>query len=117
MNQLKNPQRLDVYMADLPDVGGSIQNGYRPVIIIQNDIGNANSTTLIVVPLTSKQKRNMPTHVYIKSGGGLRKQSVALCEQIMTISKSWLCHYVSTIEDKETIDKLHQAIKVSLGME
>ena len=117
MNQLLSPKRLDVYMADLPDVGGSIQNGYRPVIVIQNDVGNANSTTVIVVPLTSKLKRNMPTHVYIKSGDGLKKQSVALCEQIMTISKSWLCHYVTRIEDTETIDKLHQAIKVSLGME
>ena len=115
MNHLHDPKRLDIYMADLPDVGGSIQHGYRPVIIILNDIGNANSTTVIAIPLTSKPKKNMPTHVYIRKG--LRKKSVALCEQIMTISKSWLCYYVATVEDGETVEKLNAAIKNSLQLE
>ena len=55
------PRRLDIYIADLPQIGGSIQYGRRPVLVIQNNVGNKHSPTIIIVPLTSKHKKRMPT--------------------------------------------------------
>ena len=80
---MRQINRGEVYFADLSPVVGSEQGGCRPVIVIQNDIGNRYSSSVIVIPLTKKIKKNkLPTHVEID---GLSRKLIALCEQIKTI--------------------------------
>ena len=85
-------KRGDIYYADLDPVVGSEQGGTRPVLIIQNDLGNRFSPTVIVLPLTSKMgKAPLPTHVpLLPPQGGVRKPSIILCEQVRTLEKSRL---------------------------
>ena len=82
-------KRGDIYMAELDPVVGSEQGGTRPVAIIQNDMGNLHSPTVIAVPLTgSTGKPALPTHVHIPRGeGGLWRESIVLCEQVRTLEK------------------------------
>jgi mRNA interferase MazF len=80
--------RGDIYYADLGEGCGSEQSGRRPVIIVQNNIGNRFAPTLIVVPVTSREKPAMPTHLPLNHVKGIRQGSVALVEQLMTIDKS-----------------------------
>lgn len=117
MDQIQSPRRMEIYMTNLPHNGGSIQYGYRPVLVIQNDIGNTNSSTTIVVALTSKPKRWLPTHVTISpSCSGLPRKSVALCEQIITVPQSALENKVGEIKDEEYIQKIHEALRISIGL-
>ena len=83
-------KRGDIYMAELDPVVGSEQGGTRPVAIIQNDMGNLHSPTVIAVPLTgSTGKPALPTHVHIPRGeGGLWRESIVLCEQVRTLEKT-----------------------------
>ena len=92
-------QRGDVYYADLRPVVGSEQGGVRPVLIIQNNIGNQNSPNIIAIPLTSAiKKMNMPCHVLIKSSRyGLRKGSVALCEGPERLSKEKIGFFIAKL--------------------
>ena len=84
-------KRGDIFYADLNPVIGSEQGGVRPVLITQNDVGNAHSPTVVTVPLTTKlQKSRMPTHVRIPKNGGLDADSLVLAEQIRTIDRSRL---------------------------
>ena len=88
---VRNHKQGDVFFADLGPAVGSEQGGIRPVVIMQNDVGNRHSYTVTVVPLTSKQKPNrMPTHTLIEvdENNGLKFDSLALGEQITTISIS-----------------------------
>lgn len=82
-------KRGDMFYADMPQGVGSEQSGYRPVIILQNDVGNKHSTTVIVAPLTSVShaKAKLPTHYTMKAESGLEKPSIVLLEQIHTIDK------------------------------
>ena len=110
-------RRFDLYYANLSPVIGSEQGGIRPVIIIQNDIGNYRSPTVIVSPLTAKgYKTPLPTHVLIPKKTGLKKYSFALLEQIKTIDKSRLLHYIGRVNDYETKNQINNAIAVSLGL-
>ena len=88
-------KRGDIYFADLDPVIGSEQGGTRPVLIIQNDLGNRFSPTVIILPLTSKMgKAPLRTHVPIlPPQGGVRKPSIILCEQVRTLEKSRLKGY------------------------
>ena len=107
-------KRGDVLIAELPHYPGSVQSGERPVIVVQNDKGNAFSGTLIVVPTTTVKKKFMSTHVSISKKDGFYKESIVLCEQILTIDKSVIkkkCQNVSS----ETMRKIDIAILVSLG--
>ena len=108
-------RRGDVYYADLRPVVGSEQGGIRPVLIIQNDIGNRHSPTVICAAITSKiNKAKMPTHVEIEAGQDeLVKDSVILLEQIRTIDKQRLKDYVCRV-DKELMRKVDEALCVSL---
>lgn len=110
------PRRFDIYMADLFDLGGSVQNGVRPVLIVQNNIGNYYSPTTIVVPITSSEKSSMPTHVDIDTDCGLWKQSTVLCEQITTIPSDALLERLGSVRNQEDIDKINLALKISLGI-
>lgn len=109
--------RGEIYMADLDPVVGSEQGGERPVLVIQNNLGNKHSPTVIVLAITSRfhKKRHLPTHVPIESGD-LSKNSIALAEQVRTIDKSRLIHYVGRAS-KETMDFVDNALKVSMGVQ
>lgn len=111
-----NVKRGEIYYADLSPVIGSEQAGIRPIVIVQNDIGNKFSPTIIGIAITSKQKAKLPTHIEIEgSKYGLDKDSVILAEQIRTLDKSRLKEKVGTIDDK-TMEKIQRAIEISFGM-
>lgn len=108
--------RGDVYYADLGKQIGSVQRGYRPVIIIQNNKGNLNGPTLVVVPVSTELKRmHMPVHVQLSSDSGLEEESMAMCEQITTINKSQIRSYVCTLPDDDLVN-INQALCISLGI-
>lgn len=110
-------KRGDIFYADLNPVVGSEQGGTRPVLVIQNDIGNQYSPTTIVAAITSQlDKAKLPTHVELaKDICGLEKNSVALLEQIRTIDKRRLQDKVSTL-DEPLMRKVDEALIISLGM-
>lgn len=108
-------KRGDVYYANLSPVVGSEQGGVRPVVVVQNDKGNKYSKTIIIAPISKKMsKPPIPTHV-IFSDASLTYVSMILCEQLRTIDKQRLGQWICTL-DKETVDKIDQAIKVSLNL-
>lgn len=111
-------KRGDIYYADLRPVMGSEQGGVRPVVVIQNDIGNHYSPTVIAAAITSRERKNkMPTHVPVfKEQPGLRKHSVVLLEQIRTIDRERLKDYIGQI-DAETMKYVDHAIAVSFGLD
>lgn len=110
-------KRGDIYYADLSPVIGSEQGGVRPVIIIQNDIGNKYSPTVIVSAITSQiNKAKLPTHVEISSEEyGLNKDSVVLLEQIRTLDKKRLKEKIGHMSD-EDMKKVDDALGISIGL-
>ena len=110
-------RRGEIYYADLSPVKGSEQGGIRPVLIIQNDIGNKFSPTVIVAAVTAKiQKAKLLTHVEVKSSKkGLNKNSVILLEQIRTIDKQRLTDRV-TVLDKKVMKEVDNSLKISLSL-
>ncbi|MCM1143933.1 MAG: type II toxin-antitoxin system PemK/MazF family toxin [Blautia sp.] len=110
-------KRGDIYYADLDrmeEARGSEQTGKRPVLVIQNDIGNFYAPTTIVAILTTKKKRNLPTHVTLRGFKGLERVSTVCLEQIKTIDKSRLENYRGNI-GREAMKEIEKAIAVSLG--
>lgn len=110
-------QRGQIYFIDMPPQQGNIQAGHRPVIVVQNNVGNCFSPTVIVCPITSKKKKELPTHLHIGASGGLYFDSTILCEQLQTIQKTELKYYVGIISDKNTLQELDKKIRISLGLE
>lgn len=110
-------KRGDVYFADLSPVVGSEQGGVRPVLIIQNDIGNRFSPTVIVAAITAQiQKAKLPTHVETDAKRyGFERDSVILLEQIRTIDKQRLTDKITHLDD-EMMDKVDEALQISLGL-
>lgn len=110
-------RRGDIFYADLSPVVGSEQGGVRPVLVIQNDIGNQYSPTTIVAAITSQiSKAKLPTHIEVKSEpNGLEKDSVILLEQIRTIDKSRLLEKVTSL-DGEIMKKVKKGLDISLGL-
>lgn len=107
--------RGEVYYADLSPVIGSEQGGVRPVLIVQNDIGNKHAPTTIIAPITSRfTKKPLPTHLPLLSCG-LAKDSIALCEQLRTIDKRRLREKVGEMDEKYKV-ALDKAISISLGL-
>ena len=111
-------KRGEIYYADLSPVLGSEQGGVRPVLIIQNDVGNKYSPTVIVCAVTSKiTKAKLPTHVEIHAGQyGLAKDSVILLEQIRTLDKRRLKERIGELSEN-TMTRVDKAILISLGFE
>ena len=111
-------KRGEIYYADLSPVVGSEQGGLRPVLIIQNDVGNKYSPTVIITAITSQLTKNkIPTHVQLDSSTyALPKDSVVLAEQIRTIDKQRLKQFVCTLDSKTT-NKVNNSLKVSLWLE
>ena len=112
-------KRGDMFYADLSPVIGSEQGGVRPVLIIQNDLGNKYSPTVIAAAITSQQnKAKLPTHIEIDSKKcGLKNNSVILAEQIRTIDKSRLKEKIGHIDDNKIINQINNALGVSFGLE
>jgi mRNA interferase MazF len=109
-------KRGEIYYVDLGPVVGSEQDGIRPIVIVQNDIGNKYSPTIIGLPITSKQKTKLPTHIEIKGlKYGLPKDSVILAEQIRTLDKTRLKEKIGEL-DKTTMDKVKEALKISFNI-
>ena len=110
-------KRGDVFFADLSPVVGSEQGGTRPVLIIQNDIGNRFSPTVIVAAITAQiQKAKLPTHVEIKANKyGFERDSVILLEQLRTIDKSRLTDRITQL-DAQLMEKVDIALGISLGL-
>ena len=110
-------KRGDVFFADLSPVVGSEQGGVRPVLIIQNDIGNRFSPTVIVAAITAQiQKAKLPTHVELSAEEhGFDRDSVILLEQIRTIDKQRLTDKVTHLDD-ETMRKVDEALQISVGL-
>ena len=112
-----NIRRGDIYYADLSPVVGSEQGGLRPVLIVQNDVGNRHSPTVIAAAITSRLGKNkLPTHIDVPSLiSGLSKDSVILLEQIRTIDKQRLKEKMGHL-DADTMTHVNDAIQVSFGL-
>ncbi len=110
-------KRGEIYYADLSPVVGSEQGGIRPVLIVQNDVGNKYSPTVIAAAITSQiNKAKMPTHIEIDARDyGLAKDSVILLEQIRTIDKRRLKEKIGVI-DETLMNKVNEALFVSFGL-
>lgn len=108
---MKNYKRGDIYLISLNNQFGCVQGGRRPCLIIQNNLANTFSQNLIVIPITSKMKRtDLPTHVMINNN------QIALCEQIMTISKHQVICYQQTL-NRSAMKDIDYAISISLSLE
>ena len=112
-----NVKRGDIYYADLSPVVGSEQGGVRPVLIVQNDVGNKYSPTVIAAAITSQQdKSRMPTHINVNGDTcGLSKDSVVLLEQVRTIDKQRLKERMGNLSIAD-MNKINKALYVSFGL-
>ena len=112
-------KRGDMFYADLSPVVGSEQGGVRPVVIIQNDMGNKHSPTVIAAAITSQMGKNkLPTHIAIgPQNSDLKADSIVLTEQIRTIDKSRLKEKIGHIDDTVVMEQINNAIGVSFGLE
>ena len=110
-------KRGDIYYADLSPVIGSEQGGVRPVLIVQNDIGNKYSPTVIAAAITSRQsKTDLPTHIEVNANDcGLAKDSVVLLEQVRTIDKRRLKKKMGALQSSD-MNKINNAISISMGL-
>ena len=110
-------RRGEIYYADLSPVVGSEQGGVRPVLIVQNDVGNRHSPTVIAAAITSQTgKAKLPTHIELAANGcGLTRDSVVLLEQIRTIDKRRLRERMGRVDDT-MMDRIDGAIAVSFGL-
>lgn len=109
--------RGDMYYADLGKGVGSEQEGYRPVVIIQNNVGNRHSPTVIIASITSKRdaKAKLPTHYLIEAEDGLELPSIVLLEQLRTIDKRRLSSFIGHLSEKH-IQGINHALAVSVGL-
>ena len=109
--------RGDIYSADLSPGIGSEQSGSRPVLILQNNVGNCFSPTIIIAAITSvsKKSRKFPTHYHLNDRCGLVKPSVVMLEQIRTIDKSRLKNYIGHL-NKDDMENINKTLLCSLGL-
>ena len=107
--------RGDIFYADLSPALGSEQGGLRPVVVLQNNVGNKHAPTTIIAPITAQLgKKQLPTHI-IFNGCGLAKDSIILMEQIRTIDKGRLKQKIGCLTN-EKWEVVNEAIKISLGL-
>lgn len=109
-------KRGDIFYADLDPIIGSEQGGVRPVVVVQNNVGNRYSPTVVVLPVSSAKKNYLPTHIHVCGSKMLPKDSVVLAEQIRTIDRNRLKGYVGSV-GFEIMKKVDKAIKISIGVD
>ena len=107
--------RGDIYYADLNPTVGSEQGGVRPLVILQNNVGNRYSPTVIAAAITASPKKPLPTHVTIDHACEQLKESFVLLEQIRTIDRSRLREYVGRLDEQE-MKKIDEALAISVGL-
>lgn len=114
---MKKVVRGSIFYADLDPIVGSEQKGSRPVLILQNDIGNKYSPTTLIAPITTKiyKGKMQPTHVSVNEFDKIRSNSIILLEQIRVIDKSRLKGYVCDLSS-DNMKKVEKAVKVALGI-
>ena len=111
-----NIKRGDIFYADISQTRGSEQGGVRPVMIVQNDVGNLYSPTTIIACITSSEnKANIPTHIELKQYDGRSRDSVLMFEQIRTIDKSRLMDKIDSL-NKQDLARANTALKISFGL-
>lgn len=117
MKENWNYHRGDIYLVDLGTNIGSEQGGYRPVLLVQNDIGNHFGPTLIVAPVSSRywKKSKQPTHTLIEGIQNLSSPSVVLTEQLLTIDKVRVMKYLGKVPEDQ-MQNVNKAVMVSLGL-
>ena len=112
-------KRGDIYLADLNPVIGAELGGVRPVLVLQNDVGNHYAPTLIVAPMTSNvlKKPKQPTHFFLKKSNGLSMASMVILEQIKTLDKRRIIKYMGTV-DREILEssEFRKCISASLAL-
>lgn len=115
-NKPVSPKRGEIYLVDFDGIG-SEQKGKRPAVVVQNDVGNEKSTTVIVAPMTSRlSKHNIPTHVQLsRERTSLKTDSIVLMEQMRVVDKSRLTYHVATV-NTEDMKLINNALLVSLGL-
>ncbi len=106
-------KRGDLFYADLNPVIGSEQGGIRPVLVVQNNIGNMHSPTIVVLPITSSKKPILPVHAKVDDTDLLTNGSIVLAEQIRTIDKRRLRSYIGSL-DSDAMKRVDEIIKISL---
>jgi mRNA interferase MazF len=110
-----NVKKGDIFYAELDGIG-SEQKGMRPVVIVQNDVGNKHSPTVIAAAITSQRhKTNLPTHVPVRQGCGLAKDSIILAEQVRTLDKVRLREKIGSLPESD-MAQVNQALSVSFGI-
>ena len=111
-------RRNEIYLANLGNTVGSEERGIRPVLIIQNDIGNKHSTTTIIIPITSRlEKQNsIPTHIRIKAFGKMKCEATIMAEQIKVIDKKRLLHRIDILPEKY-VEVVNNAIKIATDLQ
>lgn len=117
INENQKVKRGEIYLYDFGKNEGSIQNGLRPVLVVQCDEGNQASTTTMVAALTSAiKKRYMPSHIILGDCFGLKEPSMVMLEQLKTINQADLVSYIGTIDDENVIRKINNGLKKALGL-
>ena len=110
-------KRGEIYYADLSPVIGCEQGGIRPVLIIQNDVGNHYSPTVIAAAITSRKKKRMPTHVLLTSREpGLYANSHIMLEQVRTIDRTRLMRYIGSLDD-DIMQRVDRVGRISFGLQ
>ena len=110
-------RRKDIFLADLGRTAGSEEKGVRPVLVVQNDLGNKYSPTTIVIPFTRRIEKDhkIPTHIQIEPFGKMLYKATLLAEQIKVIDKRRLKYYIEELPD-EYMDKIDNAMAVAIGL-
>ena len=108
-------KRGSIWLVNLGDANGSIQAGIRPVIVISNDMANVHSPVIHVMPVTTRTKNDLPTHVEVNEQSGLRELSIAMAEQSMLVNKSGFIRYVGNLSPRQ-ISKIEKALLIQFGI-
>ncbi len=108
--------RGEIYLVDLSGEVGAEQGGIRPAVIIQNDKGNQYSPTTMICPMTSRMKKNIPTHVLLTQSDGVSKTSICLCEQLRTIDKSRIIKKLGEVKSRAAIEEINKKVAIAAGL-
>lgn len=118
--ELKGNQKVkrgEIYLYDFGNNDGSIQNGIRPVLVVQCDEGNQASTTTVIAALTTAiKKRFLPSHIVLGKNFGLREPSMVMLEQLKTVNQSELTEYIGAVDSEYLIRKINNGLKTALGL-